>query len=84
MSLGLIFKEIFETLSDRSFVALFIAAMLGAVATGLSAALAFYFSTYFWGFTSQQIGFVTLARRANYYGPGRDALVMALPLGEQA
>ncbi|WP_454228989.1 GNAT family N-acetyltransferase [Propioniciclava flava] len=32
----------------------------------------------------QQIGFVTLARRANYYGPGRDALVMALPLGEQA
>lgn len=61
MSLGLIFKEIFETLSDRSFVALFIAAMLGAVATGLSAALAFYFSTYFWGFTSQQIGFVTLS-----------------------
>ena len=32
----------------------------------------------------QQLGFVTLARRSNYYGPGRDALVMALPLGEQA
>jgi ribosomal protein S18 acetylase RimI-like enzyme len=31
----------------------------------------------------QQLGFVTLARRSNYYGPGRDALVMALPLGEQ-
>lgn len=27
-----------------------------------------------------QIGFVALATRANYYGPGRDALVMALPL----
>jgi len=61
MTLGLIFREIFETLANRSFVALFIAAILGAVATGLSAALAFYFSTYFWGFTSQQIGFVTLS-----------------------
>ena len=33
---------IFETLSNRSFVALFLAALLGAIATGLSAALAFY------------------------------------------
>jgi Na+/melibiose symporter-like transporter len=56
-----IFREIFETLANRSFLALFIAAMLGAVATGLSAALAFYFSTYFWGFTPQQIGGITLS-----------------------
>lgn len=28
-----------------------------------------------------QLGFVALARRANYYGAGHDALVMALPLG---
>ncbi|QIK71391.1 GNAT family N-acetyltransferase [Propioniciclava coleopterorum] len=30
------------------------------------------------------VGFVALATRANYYGPGRDALVMALPLGGAA
>ncbi len=28
----------------------------------------------------EQVGFVALARRANYYGAGADALVMALPL----
>ena len=54
-----IFREIFETLSNRSFVALFLAALLGAIATGLSAALAFYMSLYFWGFTTQQIAVLT-------------------------
>lgn len=58
--LGAVFREIFETLSTRSFVALFLAAMLGAVATGLSAALAFYFTTYYWGFAPQQTGWVTV------------------------
>ncbi|WP_337186646.1 MFS transporter [Phenylobacterium sp.] len=61
ITLGAIFREIFETLANRSFVALFIAAMLGSVATGLSAALAFYFSTYFWGFSPQQIGWITMS-----------------------
>lgn len=50
------FREIFETVGNRSFGALFLAALLGAVATGLSAALAFYFGPYFWGFTAQQVG----------------------------
>ena len=56
-----IFGEIFETLANRSFVSLFAAAIFGAVATGLSSALAFYFGTYFWGFTPIQLGFVTLS-----------------------
>jgi glycoside/pentoside/hexuronide:cation symporter, GPH family len=55
-----IFREIFETIANRSFFALF-AALLGAIATGLSAALAFYFSTYFWGFAPQQIGWITIS-----------------------
>ena len=59
IGLGTIFREIFETLANRSFVALFLAAMLGAVATGLAASLSFYFSTYFWGFSPQQIGWLT-------------------------
>ena len=55
-----IFKEMYETLADRSFLALFLSATLGAVATGLSAALTFYFTTYFWEFTSRQIGLITV------------------------
>ncbi len=61
VSLQDIFREIFETLANRSFAALFLAALFGAVATGLSAALAFYFSTYFWGFTPVQVGWTTIA-----------------------
>lgn len=61
LTLPTVFKEIFETLANRSFVALFVAAILGSVAGGMSAALAFYFLTYFWGFESQQTGLVTLS-----------------------
>lgn len=61
MTLGQVFREIFETLANRSFFALFLAALLGAVATGLSATLAFYFTTYFWSFTPQQTGWVTIS-----------------------
>lgn len=56
----IIFREIFETLANRSFIALFVAAIFGAVAAGLSAALAFYFFTYFWHFTTQQSGIITM------------------------
>lgn len=58
MSIGGIFKEMQQTLASRSFFALFAGAMLGAVATGLSASLAFYFTTYFWGFSPIQIGII--------------------------
>jgi Na+/melibiose symporter-like transporter len=60
LTLGRIFREIFETLSNRSFIALFVSAIFGAVASGLSAALAFYFWTYFWEFSSEQTGVLTL------------------------
>ncbi len=60
ITLGRVFKEIFETLSNRSFISLFLASLMGAVATGLSAALAFYFYTYFWEFTSVETGLITI------------------------
>ncbi|WP_397394959.1 MFS transporter [Phenylobacterium sp.] len=56
---AVIFKEIFETLSNRSFLALFISAIFGSIAGGLSAALAFFFYAYFWDFTTQQQGMIT-------------------------
>ncbi len=60
ITLALVFREIRETLSNRSFLALFVAALLGALATGLAASLAFYFYTYFWGFTSIETGLITM------------------------
>jgi glycoside/pentoside/hexuronide:cation symporter, GPH family len=60
MTLSARFGEVWETLADRSFAALFVSAMFGAVAGGLSTALTFYFGTFFWGFSSQQIGLLTL------------------------
>ena len=55
-----VFKEIFETLANRWFISLFGAALLGAIATGLAAALAFYFYTYFWEFSSVETGIITM------------------------
>lgn len=61
MSVGLIYREVFETLASRSFLALFLAALFGAVATGVSTTLSFYFSTFFWGFSTEQIGLISLS-----------------------
>ena len=54
-SVARIFREMIQTLSEKSFVALFFATMLFAVASGLSAALAFLMLNYFWGFSEFQI-----------------------------
>ncbi|MFN8733748.1 MAG: MFS transporter, partial [Hyphomonadaceae bacterium] len=61
LSIGLIFKEIFETLANRSFIALFLAAIFGSIASGLSASMTFYFTSFFWGFTPQQTGLLTIS-----------------------
>lgn len=55
-----IFGEIAETLSEKSFLALFIATLFGGIATGVGAALTFLVSTFFWEFSSLQI-FYSLA-----------------------
>lgn len=61
MSVGLIYREVFETLASRSFLALFLAALFGAIASGVSTTLSFYFSTFFWGFSTEQIGLISLS-----------------------
>ncbi|MEM7494043.1 MAG: MFS transporter, partial [Pseudomonadota bacterium] len=48
--------EIWETVSNPSFRALFVATMFGLIATGISATLNQYINGFFWGFTSDQIG----------------------------
>ncbi|MBZ6377447.1 sugar transporter [Pacificimonas flava] len=59
LTLGIMFREILETFRSRSFAALFIASLLGYIASGLGAGLAFYFSTFFWGFTPMEIFYIT-------------------------
>lgn len=52
--------ELKETLSNRSFFALFLSALLQAVAAGVSTSLSIYFSRHFWELTSTQIGYMNL------------------------
>jgi Na+/melibiose symporter-like transporter len=59
LSIRGIFREILDTLATRSFAALFLSAMCGAVATGMVASLAYLLYTFMWGFTSQQIGIIS-------------------------
>ncbi len=61
LTLGLVFREMFETLANRSFLSIFLTAMFAFAAAGLGSALSVYFTTYFWGFRSEQIGLITLA-----------------------
>ena len=60
LTLPRIFAEIWETLANRSFAALFIGALFSAVAGGVSAALAFVILPLFWGFDGGQIFIWTL------------------------
>ncbi|WP_416908063.1 MAG: MFS transporter [Polymorphobacter sp.] len=59
-TLKLIFGELFETLSNRSFLALFAGAMLFGIAAGLSSGMSLYFFTYFWGFSEIETGMLFL------------------------
>ena len=59
-TLAIAFGEIIETLSNRSFVSLFAAALIGAIASGVVTSLSLYFFTYFWEFTEEQTGVIFL------------------------
>lgn len=83
LTLRTIFGEMYHTLADRSFVALFASATLGAVARGLSASLAFYFTTFFWGFSSQQIGIITLGVFVSAFLGATLAPIVSRRMGKQ-
>ncbi|MFL0356807.1 MFS transporter [Erythrobacter sp. GH1-10] len=54
-SLRRLFREMVETLSEKSFIALFLSTVIFSIAAGLHAALAFLLLNYFWGFSEFQI-----------------------------
>jgi GPH family glycoside/pentoside/hexuronide:cation symporter len=53
-------REMKETLSNHSFLVLFISAIFAAMAAGLSTSLNIYFGTYFWELTTRQLGILAL------------------------
>ena len=58
-------EEFRESLSNRSFLALFAATVFAAMASGLGASLNLYVLTYFWELTSGQISVLTMAAFAS-------------------
>jgi len=54
-------REVFATLSNQSFIALFCAGICLAMAAGLMASLSIYFNTYFWELSSGQISMMVVA-----------------------
>lgn len=73
-----ILGEIWETVSNPSFRALFIATLFGLLASGISATLNQYINGFFWEFTNDQIGGLTVA----VYISAILALVIAPPVGK--
>lgn len=61
LSIKRIYLEIFETLATKSFLALFLAAMCGAIGSGVSATLSYYIYTFIFEFSSKQIGYISIS-----------------------
>ncbi len=60
IALGVAFRELAETMKNRSFQSLFLAAIFAGTAAGLHAALSIYFSTFFWGLKPEQLVIFTM------------------------
>lgn len=56
-----IYSDLWETLANKSFAALLLAALFGAIGTGLAAGLNYYIQTFYWGFNNQQIGIIAIS-----------------------
>jgi glycoside/pentoside/hexuronide:cation symporter, GPH family len=52
------FREVSGTVTNRSFLALTVAGVVGAVSAGLRQGLDFYISAYFWEFTPAQMSYL--------------------------
>ena len=55
-----VFRELGETMQNRSFRALFFAALFSGTAGGMQAALSIYFSTFFWEWKPSQLAVFTM------------------------
>ena len=53
-------RELIETLSNRPFLVLFVAALFTTMAAGVNTSLSIYFARHFWELSSHQIGLLQL------------------------
>ncbi|MEM7701833.1 MAG: MFS transporter [Pseudomonadota bacterium] len=83
IGLGGVFREIFQTISSRSFYAVFSASLLAFTGSGITAGLVFYFTTFFWGFSSEQIGLITFGVFFSAIMGGALAPVITRTLGKK-
>lgn len=60
VSLVGVFREMFDTLANKSMGAIFLTAILANTALGMGQALSNYMSTFFWRLVPEQIGIITL------------------------
>ncbi len=90
-SAGRLFREMWQTLTERSFIALFAASIFTAIATGLGAALSFLILNYFWGFSREQIfiwtcvvflsallGFLIAPRAVRLFGKKKATIILGI------
>lgn len=55
-----VFRQIRQSLANRSFLAVFVSRIFGGAAAGIATNLSIYFATYFWMLTSAEIGLFPL------------------------
>lgn len=55
-----VFSELFETLSNRSFIVIFVSAVFMSIASGISISMTLHMMTYFWQFEAAQLGYLTI------------------------
>lgn len=60
LTLVAVFREIFETLLNRSMGAIFLTSIIASTTLGLGQTLSTFMTTFFWGFQPQQIAIITL------------------------
>jgi Na+/melibiose symporter-like transporter len=60
LTLAAVFREMIETLFNKSMGAIFLTAIIASTTLGMGQALSTYMSTYFWKLRPEQIGVITL------------------------
>ena len=61
MTIARVFREIGESLSNKSFFFLFVATLFGFMASGVAATLNYFINGFFWEFTTAQTSLLTLS-----------------------
>jgi Na+/melibiose symporter-like transporter len=60
LSLRQVLREVLDVMKNKNFMALFLASICFGTASGFTAALSIYFSTFFWEFVPSQLAVVTM------------------------